>query len=317
MPFQKIEGESMDDWYFDRKPKREAKGGIKAKSKRGKIGETWWSEAFIRVLESFDIGGRLGRGRSYARSGQVMDLKIKSGSVTSKVQGSEIRPYRVSIEIKPLSDDDWSRAEQAMADQAIFMAKLLAGEMPHEIEEAFRGLRLTLFPGHKRDLKTECSCPDWSNPCKHIAATYYILAEKFDEDPFLIFTWRGRTKEQIIERLRALRGAIPSQNENEAALEPQGLMLAEDFAPLAERIADFWKVAPNFFGLRIRPQMAEVPDGILRQLGPAQIEVKGRDIADLLAPAYQAMTEKAAVRALDDSVSGSREGDFLRKASRR
>jgi uncharacterized Zn finger protein len=301
MLFQRIEGGDMgywDDWYYDRKPKREAKGGIKAKSKRGKIGETWWSEAFIRVLESFDIGSRLGRGRSYARSGQVMNLEIKTGVVTSKVQGSEARPYKVRIEIQPLSDDNWSRAEQAMADQAIFMAALLAGEMPRDIGEAFAASRLTLFPKSKHDLKTDCSCPDWSNPCKHIAATYYILAEKFDEDPFLIFAWRGRTKEQIIKRLRALRGAIESQAG--ARFEPEGLnLLGETPAPLTECIIDFWKVAPDFSGLRIRPQMAETPDAILRQLGRAQIEVRGNDVTDLLVPAYQAMTERAAARAFE------------------
>ena len=290
----------MGDWDFGdykRKPLREAKGGIKAKSKRGKIGETWWSEVFIRMLESFDIGARLSRGRSYARSGQVMDLEIEPGLVTSKVQGSERKPYKVRIKLKPLSKGDWSRAEEAMADQALFMAKLLAGEMPREIEEAFATSNLKLFPNHKRDLETECSCPDWSNPCKHIAATYYILAEKFDEDPFLIFVWRGRTKEQIIDRLRALRDSIPAQDD--LTVEHRELILAESAAPLADCINNYWSVGDDFSSLHIRPQAAEFPDSILKQFGPAPIEIQGENLAGMLAPAYLMMTTSAAMRAFD------------------
>jgi uncharacterized Zn finger protein len=292
-----------DSWDYERKSRREAKGGIKAKSKRGKIGETWWSEAFINILESFDIGARLSRGRSYARSGQVMDLEIKRGLVTSRVQGSEKKPYKVRIQIEPLSDKDWSRAEEAMANQALFMAKLLAGEMPREIEEAFAACNLKLFPNRKRDLETECSCPDWSNPCKHVAATYYILAEQFDEDPFLIFAWRGRTKEQIIERLRALRDSIPAQSDvtlKRRELIPAESIAAESIAPLAECITNFWGIGDDLSGLRIRPQAAEVPYAILKQFGPAPIEIKGKNLAEVVVPAYETMTREAAAKAFDE-----------------
>ena len=78
--------------------------------------------------------------------------------------------------------------------------------MPREIEDLLAASKLTLFPSSYRELKATCSCPDAANPCKHIAAVYYILAERFDEDPFLIFAWRGRTQEELLERLRARRG---------------------------------------------------------------------------------------------------------------
>lgn len=290
----------MSDWNFwnyQRKPLRDAKGGIKAKSQRGKIGESWWSEVFIRILESFDIGARLSRGRSYARKGQVMDLEIKPGLVTSRVQGSERKPYKVRIKLNPLSDDDWNRAEEAMAGQALFMAKLLAGEMPREIEEAFAASNLNLFPNHRRDLETECSCPDWSNPCKHIAATYYILAEKFDEDPFLIFVWRGRTKEQITGRLRALRDSIPAQDD--LSVEHQELIPAEIAAPLVECVNNFWGAGDELSTLRIRPQASEIPDSILKQFGPAPVEIQGENLSKVLVPAYEMMTTSAATRAFD------------------
>lgn len=291
----------MSYWrYWDYEPtvRRKAKGGIKAKSKRGQIGETWWSKRFISLLESFDIGARLSRGRSYARTGQVMNLNIKPGLVTAKVQGSRATPYKIRIKIKELPEKDWGRAEGAMAAQALFMAKLFAGEMPHEIEEAFRVSNLTLFPASTRDLETDCSCPDWSNPCKHIAATYYILAEKFDEDPFLIFAWRGRTREQLIERLRTLRGSIAEQSDS--AFEQQVSTLPEDVPSLTECLSDFWGASLNLSGLHIRPCAADAPDALLRQLGPAPFEVKGRNVTDILAPAYKLMTLAAERKALEE-----------------
>jgi uncharacterized Zn finger protein len=287
----------MSWWYYERKPKPKAADGIKAKSKRGNIGESWWSGRFISVLESFNIGARLQRGRSYARSGQVLNLDIKSGVVSAKVQGSSSRPYKIEIKIKIFSDSEWSKVEQAMSEQALFMAKLLAGEMPKEIEEAFRDCGLKLFPASTKDIESDCSCPDWSNPCKHIAATYYILAEQFDEDPFLIFEWRGRAKEELISNLRKLRSALPTEAENES--QTQATEFAEDFPPLADCLNNFWQNAPEFATLRIHPQATEIPDAVLRQLGKTGITAHGKPLLDALIPAYRIMTERAATKAIE------------------
>lgn len=287
----------MSWWYYERKPKRKAADGIKAKSKRGSIGESWWSGRFISVLESFDIGARLQRGRSYARSGQVLSVDIESGVVSAKVQGSGSKPYKIKIKIKPFSDSEWSKAEQAMSEQALFMAKLLAGEMPKEIEEAFTACGLKLFPATTKDIESDCSCPDWSNPCKHIAAAYYILAEQFDEDPFLIFAWRGRTKEGLIKNLRKLRSALPTEAENES--QAQETEFAETFPPLIDCLHNFWQNAPELATLRIHPQATEIPDAVLRQLGKTGITAYGKPLVDALVPAYRTMTEKSAAKAIE------------------
>ena len=283
--------------YFDypryrKKAPRKAKGGIQAKSRRGQIGETWWSRRFIALLESFRMGARLTRGRSYARRGQVMDLEVQPGLVTSKVQGTRRTPYAVRIAVEMLPDRDWQRVVDALASQAIFMAQLLSGEMPRDIEEVFVSCRLSLFPSSTRDLDTSCSCPDWANPCKHIAATYYLLAEAFDVDPFLIFEWRGRNKERLTAALRSMR--------SEGAARDDGVDVgpcAWEAAPIASSLATFWQAAPELSELRARPHVALIADGLLRQLGPAPVELHGRNIADLLAPAYEAMTAEAVRRA--------------------
>ena len=258
------------DWNgYDPAPRRQAKDGIKAKSQRGAIGATWWSSRFVAVLESFNMGERLGRGRSYARTGQVMGLEIGPGLVKAKVQGSRSAPYKVEIRLPVLGEAEWMSVEKAMAEQALFLAQLLAGEMPTEIESAFRAANLSLFPAGARELATECSCPDWANPCKHIAATYYILAEAFDQDPFLLFQWRGREPKKLQEQLAQFRTA--------EAVDAEPLATGMDWEPLGpER---FWAA-----GAIPHPVPALSPrcDLLARQLGPSPVVLMGRDFADLL-----------------------------------
>ena len=138
----------MSDWDRDFPPSRprKAEGGIKARSKRGSIGERWWSRRFIDVLESFGLQSRLSRGRNYARSGQVLSLDIGTGQVTAQVQGSRVKPYKVKLTVDPLTTRQWQRVAEALAARAVFRARLLAGEMPAEIEEVFAGCGTPLFP---------------------------------------------------------------------------------------------------------------------------------------------------------------------------
>jgi len=272
-------------------------GGITARSRRGEIGERWWSRRFIELLESFGVGSRLKRGRSYARAGQVIELEVEPGVVLAKVQGSRHTPYRVRIRDKVLSEHQWRRVEKAMASEAVHLAKLLAGEMPEDIEDVFSSCKLTLFPRSKAELRASCSCPDWENPCKHVAAVYYILAERFDEDPFLIFSWRGRDKDELLERLRARRGArIGPKAPADAAL---ATARGAREAPLSAQLGQFWSAGPALAELHVSPLAGEVPDALLRQLGPAPVDVGGVNLVDLLVPAYAKLTEAGERRALD------------------
>jgi len=186
---------------YDKPKTRQAKGGIKARNKRGAFAESWWGRRWIEVLESFNIGERLGRGRTYARKGQVLDLKIEPGLVSAKVQGSRPSPYKVTIGVKPITDAQWKKLGKAVAEDTWSAARLIAGEMPETLEQTFADAGVPLFPAKLGDLKTECSCPDWSNPCKHVAAVYYLLAESFDQDPFLLFRLRGRSRDEFLALL--------------------------------------------------------------------------------------------------------------------
>ena len=280
-------------WHFyePAKPK-EVKGGIKAKSKRGSIGETWWSKRWVSVLESFNLGARLTRGRSYARKGQVISIDVEKGIVRAKVQGTRSKPYDIKIKLTPFSDVEWDKVIDAMASKAVFAARLLSGEMPQNIEEAFNDAGVSLFPRSGDDLVTDCSCPDWSNPCKHIAAVYYLLAEQFDQDPFLIFKLRGRTKEGIVEALRGKRSASP---EEEPAMHPSPIALGKDAKPLEECLDCFWQAGSNLDSLEINPRSPEVENAVLKMLGEAPFSIGKTNLASLLTRAY-GITGRAALR---------------------
>jgi len=276
-----------DYWdYFEPSRPIKVEGGIKTKSEHGAIGSTWWSKRWVSVLESFNMGARLTRGRSYARQGQVLSIDVQPGLVKAKVQGSRPRPYNVEIHLKPLSDQDWDKVTDAMADQALFAAKLLAGEMPTNIEEAFSAVQLSLFPTAARELETDCSCPDWANPCKHIAAVYYLLAERFDEDPFLIFKLRGRTKEQIIEVLRHKRAAsLPAESASPSP-DADDSTPAENALSLEDYLDTFWQAGEALDSFTVNPTASRVDKAILKRLGNAPFTVAGQNISSLLAKAY-------------------------------
>ncbi|MFF0721902.1 hypothetical protein [Micromonospora sp. NPDC003816] len=200
-------------------PPRRVDGGLRARSTRGAIGVSWWSRRFVEVLESFALGTRLTRGRAYARAGQVVRLDVHPGRVDAVVQGSRPRPYQVRVALPPFPADLWTRIETELAAQAFFSARLLAGDLPAELEELLATLGAPLFPATVTDLEQHCSCPDAAVPCKHLAATFYLLAEAFDADPFALLHWRGRSRSDLLARLRELRG---TPNGRELRSPPSG-----------------------------------------------------------------------------------------------
>lgn len=266
---------------------REAKGGIKAQSKRGTFGETWWAKRWITVLESFNIGARLDRGRSYARRGQVLSIAIDKGTVKAKVQGSRPSPYQVAIKLKVLAAAEWQKLAAVLSQQALFTAKLLAGEMPQDIETVFTDAGLSLFPAQLQDLETECSCPDWSNPCKHIAAVYYLLGEEFDRDPFLIFTLRGKKREDLVKLLDSgMQTAQRRVKPPHSVLHNPPSEPSLPSEPLAASVSDFWdgsSLPDDLFGeVRIPP----APAALCRRLGNFPFWRGAERFLDAIEPIY-------------------------------
>jgi uncharacterized Zn finger protein len=272
-------------------------GGLKARSTRGTIAQTWWSGRFIAVLESIIVGGRLQRGRNYARRGQVLSMEVTAGLVSALVQGSRVQPYRVRIGLHAFGQPEWAAAEQALAGSAWYSAKLLAGEMPEDLEDVFAELGLALFPASAAELSMYCSCPDWQVPCKHIAAVFYLLAEAFDDDPFRILAWRGREREELLAGLDAARGALTPGRAASAGAPDAGSPATAGEA-LADCLGSFFALpAP----LPVTSPPAASSASILDQLPELRLAVRGRPLPELLHPAYAAFR---APRGADDHDGG-------------
>jgi uncharacterized Zn finger protein len=295
----------MRPWY-EYEPSRPiaVEGGIKAKSKRGAIGEQWWSKRFLTVLESYGMTSRLQRGRSYARSGQVLEFTLAPGKVTARVQGSRRTPYKVSLAVQPLTEAQWKSVEAALASQALFRARLLAGEMPAEIESVFASCGTPLFPATSRDLAMDCNCPDWGMPCKHLAAVCYVLAEAFDADPFAMLEWRGRGREDLLTALRGKSAPSPPPGGADSAAgagrtSPTLAVLSDvTGAPLADGLADFWSPGLSQARLRALPAAPVTPpDLLLRVADPPDLTVRGAALRDLLTAAYARLGDPEAGRA--------------------
>jgi uncharacterized Zn finger protein len=260
------------------------------------------------------MSGRLQRGRAYARKGQVIDFGLRVGKVTASVQGSRPRPYNVTIGVLPLTSAQWKSVESRLSSAALYRARLLAGEMPPEIEGVFAECGTPLFPRLASDLEMHCSCPDWEVPCKHLAAVCYVLAEAFDEDPFAMLAWRGRGKDDLLAALRRTSGGGTSGGSAAGAAAGAAAAMGDgqvsatlpvladvagkplSAASSAAAATDFWSTGLSAAKLRAlaeAPPSTGTPDLLLRMFEPPAITVRKKDLRDILTPAYEQLAAPA------------------------
>ncbi len=242
---------------------------------------TWWGQRFIEALERFTDAGRLGRGRSYAHNGRILDYKLVDGKVTARVKGS-INPYfgvykepiyKTSITIKAISAADWTRAIRHIASRADLVTKLLMNEMPDTIEDAFSGLGLHLLPYSQSEFATSCSCPDYANPCKHIAGVYYLLASALDDDPFLMFELRGLSRDNLRTELvksplgQILVSALVTEDVPVEPVESYYTRPQKETAALAASHKEFWTGAKRLPAQLASSSQASVPALLIKKQG--------------------------------------------------
>ncbi len=293
--------ESRNEWGMN--PRKPA-GGIRARSERGDFGRNWWARRWITAMEQLVSGPRLMRGQYYAREGQVLSIEETKDGITALVQGSRSRPYKVTMHLTPLSQRQWNKVLDVLSDQAIFAAQLLAGEMPANIEEAFAAAGVSLFPQSSYDLTTECTCPDKANPCKHVAATHYILGERFDEDPFLLFRMRGRTQEQILMALRQRRTGTSAQGAPELARRPY---THEESYRLEDQIGHYWQTGPEIADFSVQVHGPNLPLPLLQRLGEPDF-IRELTLKNQLEEVYDAISQFALLMAFGDA-AGPSNGD--------
>ena len=263
-------------------------GGVATSKRRGAMADTWWSKRFTDILESYGLGARMQRGRRYARSGQVMALDVTPGLMAAQVQGSRRTPYLVTVQAPQPSPQQWAKVDDAFATRIGFAARLLAGEMPPELEDVFGDAGVSLFPSTWRDVRANCNCPDWENPCKHIAAVLYVYADQLDTDPWLLLLWRGRTRDDVLGHLRISSASVDA----------------------GDLVAPWWPLTPGRTSRKVgrsavngvrteRTVLPLVPaadppspaDRVLQRMETLDAEVGGTAMTDLLRVAYEALVD--------------------------
>lgn len=262
-----------DPWqhYAESKPIR-TDNGIATSRARGSMATAWWSQRLVDLLDSYGLGARMKRGKRYARQGQLVSFDVQPGLLLAQVQGSRPTPYVVSVSAPTPTERQWAELTQAIRGRAAFVAKLLAGELPPELELVFDDVGVALLPTRWADVRASCSCPDWESPCKHVAATLYVFADQLDHDPWLLLAWRGRTRNELLEHL-GRRATVRSG------------------------IAPWWPLVP---GARLPEPSIEAsalisseppvdPAGVLARCQPLDLKLHGTPVVDALAPAYRAL----------------------------
>ena len=167
--------------------------------------QPWWVEQWMELINGYRFKKRLERAWEYARSGNVLSIRFEGRRVHARVQGSDRDPYKVKLWLDVLSDEDWGYVLEALSQKARWSAQLLAGVMPADIERAFAASGKRLFPFKLQEVRSECSGPDKANPCKHVSAVFYLMGDRFSEDPFVLFQLRGRTRAQLLSDLAKRR----------------------------------------------------------------------------------------------------------------
>ena len=267
--------------------------GIATSKARGAMAEQWWSKRFVEVLDTYGLGGRMQRGRRYARTGQLRSFAVETGELRAEVQGSRRTPYEVTVRAPATSDAQWAQVDAALASRLKFAARLLAGEVPGELEEVFASAGVPLLPKRWSDVGARCTCPDDANPCKHIAATLYVFADKLDSDPWLLLEWRGRTREQILGPL--LPRGIPAADADGGA--------PVEHPSAANDVAPWWPLDPrrprplvgdrpvaNAVGRLLDVDPPDPPEIVLGRLDDLAVEVRGSPVMELIPEAYRVVT---------------------------
>lgn len=272
---------------------RRVQRGVKLAGKEAPAIETWVGRRWLRPIEDAAPPDRFAQGLEFARLGQTRDLRVEPGGVDAWVQDRAVRAHRARLAVPVLDAAQWEQVFESMAGQALYSAKLLAGELPVNIEDLFMPHGLRLFPVAGADLRPECDCGDAAPWCRHACCAACLAAERIDRDPFLVLTLRGMPRSELAERLRQRRAVAGATLAGAAAYTPRAVPGGESPAPPLEACLDeFWSLGPEVETVETALRAPEVSHALLRRLGPSPFEARF-PLVGLLATCYDTISAAA------------------------
>lgn len=277
------------------------KGGVNGGAAAGL--RSWWGK---RWAEAVDLAAPepKPRGRAKPRGARLRNLDPKTGEAFIEVSTSSVMPYEVRVSVVPIDDAVWEKAVPALSAQALFAAKLLAGEMPAELEEALAAAGGSLFPSSGQ-VRVRCNCPAGSSGCRHGALAERTLAESIDRDPFLLFDLRGRARAQVLEAMGVSGSQAPALGGGDLNAEiadprasaPGGVAPRAPAEPAKEELpldpAEFRRARGDLMAFHFHIAEPESPRALLSRLGDPPGWRAPNSLLEALGPTIEAAAAKA------------------------
>lgn len=276
---------------------RRVRGGVKTKVKPGEAPKSWVTQRVMRVAEQAAAGDALREGLEYAALGQTKRLTIEGTLCEAIIQGRSDKPYRTTLSLETFTAPQQEQVIGTMGEQVRYAAKLLAGELPSNIEDVFAPMGLRLVPTEADDMRPECSCSDWSEKtpwCKHAVCLTALLAERLGDDPMLVFGLRGMPIDDLVEGLRQRRVAGSGVAGPTPVLLPHVPGVTDrSSAPLEQSLEDFWEVGDGLADLDTPIAPPPISCVLLRRLGPSPFPEGRFPLLGLLATCYDLIGQDA------------------------
>ncbi len=259
-----------------------------------KYGTTLWGTYFLDAInKEYYYDTRIGRGKTYANTGKVLNIDIKGNKITAKVQGSYGYAYKISLKFDYFENPEIEKIYTIIENNPLLFASVINGELPQMFLDELKKEDISLFPSNWQNLERSCSCPDWGDPCKHMAGVYFILTSVIDKNPFLLFELRGvdlvshyKIKQELtipypfsisyLENVVEINPDIECDIVNYEAfkdfilskLKPEPVFMQQDFKKLLD---DFYKYSKRNLGFHIYPNKSEKTDSLQRIFSQSDI----------------------------------------------
>lgn len=290
---------------------RKVRGGVKIPAGDVAAPTAWVAQRWLRLMEQAAEGPRLVEALDdYARAGQTKRINFLPGKVDASIQGRSERPYTTQIAFETFTHEMWDKIVEAMAEGSLYAAKLLANELPPNIEDVFAPLGIKLFPVEPGEIRHACTCLEWRNEnggnpsvlaagrwCKHICCASYLLAQKLASEPFMVFLMRGLEGQELLERLRQRR-VVAGAGLGLTSIYAQRVPGVADLpnSSLEEAIPQFWDAGPSMLELDIALTAPPVSHPLLRRLGQSPFTAAQFPLVGLLASCYDTISQEVRVR---------------------
>ncbi len=243
------------------------------------------------ILRNLGLDAQLEQGQWYVRQGHVLNISLEKNCIMAQIQETSLKSYEVKIRLKSFPGEIWDMIITTLAQQATLAAVIIDGELSLEIDKLLQNAGISLFPQSPKEFITECSCPAIPRPCKHIAATFCILAQEFLKNPFVMFILRGKSQDMLLANLIEKRAQM---QQDSTELLPDVPLADKSLSPddQAEIICNYWQTPDRLDAIHFEEEIPPASCHPLQVLGTPPGWPAGISFSELMHPFYEHVNKK-------------------------